>query len=118
LEYQVGLLEGEHKQLRNTEHEYTGSKEVAYWDGVKYGFALKSKQEHRPETQLKTLTTSHLFTLQEIALGNKTVNGLVAAYLEEHGYCKIVWDDEANNKYHYKLTTKGEKRLKRKQKNG
>jgi hypothetical protein len=108
LQYQIKMLEDESREVYNKSVINTNAKDTAYWDGVKYGYALKSKQEDKPQTQIKTL--------QEIALGNKTVNGLVVAYLEERGYCKLVWDDEKNNKYHYVCTEKGNKRLARKEK--
>jgi hypothetical protein len=107
LEYQVDLL----LEDKNTKPVGHGDKDKAYWDGVKYGYSLKGRQETKPNTRSIELTDAHIFTLGEIAKGNKTVSGLSVAHLEDCGYVSIVWDNKEGTKYHYELTKSGSERL-------
>lgn len=116
LEDQVRLLEQERQRLIDVYDNRNGNTDEVYWRGAKYGYSLAQKGgkpfEH---TGSKKLTEAHLFTLTEIMRGNRTINGLVGAYLEERGYVQLVWDDQAENKYHYEITDKGIKRIEKQQ---
>lgn len=59
------------------------------------------------------LTISHKFALKQIVKGNRTVSGMTTAYLEDHGYVKLVWDDEKKIRYHYEPTANGIKYAKK-----
>ena len=107
---QIKMME-EAKTMGRKDTDYSAEKDAAYWDGVKYGYALKSRTSNDMPNKPTTLTDAHLFTLQEIANGNKTITGLAAAHLEDCGLVRIVWEDQKSNRLHYELTDSGMERL-------
>lgn len=104
---QVLLITEDRDTWRRAYETEKHNTEKSYWDGAKHGYSLGEKQKSKSKKKNKTLTEAHFFTLQQIANGNKTVGGLAGAYLEEHGYISIVWEDEEHKNYHYELTKKG-----------
>jgi hypothetical protein len=110
LEHQIRLLEDDRGKLRN-ERLVKDNTDEAYWAGAKYGFSLAEKNRKKVATStehaVKNLNEPQLFILRQVANGNKTVTGLVAAYLEDNGYVKLVWDNEAAGKCHYEMTDAG-----------
>jgi len=115
LEHQIRLLEDDRGKLRN-ERLVKDTTDETYWAGAKYGFSLAEKNRKKTATHTvspKNLNEPQLFTLRQVAAGNKTVTGLVAAYLEDNGYVKLVWDDEASGKCHYEMTDTGAQYLKK-----
>lgn len=112
MEHQIYLLESDRNKLRNEHMSKTDNSEEAYWAGAKYGYSLAEKNKKKATTPAKNLNEAQLFTLRQIGAGNKTVSGLVAAYLEDNGYIKLVWENEAAGKSHYEITKTGARYLK------
>lgn len=111
--HQIYLLEDDRCKLRRERSAEENTNDV-YWTGVKYGYSLAEKVRNKaavhsmqPMNTTVRLNDSQLFTLQQIATGNKSITGLVVAYLEDNGYVKLVWDNQAANKYHYEMTDIG-----------
>lgn len=114
-ELQINLLQNDRHKLRNERFSTTEPGDV-YWKGVKAGYALSERNRKKALDASfipKELNESQTFTLKQIAEGNRTITGLVAAYLEDIGYTKLIWDNEAENKYHYEITDEGKAYLKK-----
>lgn len=103
LAQQIKLIEEDRNRWKDAANG--SSSDRTYWDGMKYGHSLRDRNKRKGKEV--PLTDSHMFSLKEIAGGNKTVNGLIPAYLEDYGYVRLVWDDEKAEKYHYEITDKG-----------
>jgi hypothetical protein len=104
---QVQLITEDRNTWRKAYETEKCNTEKSYWDGAKHGYSLGEKQKSKRKNKDTILTESQFFTLQQIANGNKTVGGLAGAYLEDHGYVNIVWDDKEHKTHHYKITKKG-----------
>jgi predicted transcriptional regulator len=112
LEQQNKLLENEIAKLHGMWDNRHEDSEENYWKGVKYGYSLAQKNGAKEtHSGSKKLTESHIFTLKQIANGNKSVNGLIGAYLEDRGYVKLIWENKGKQKHHYEITENGTKFL-------
>lgn len=113
LQYQVSLLEAELTRYKDVPERHL--QDDAYSKGVKYGYSLCEKKytEKNSDGNKLKMNDTHRFTLHQISKKNSSVSGLIASSLEDRGFVNLVWDNKDNNKYHYEITEKGTKYLKK-----
>lgn len=76
------------------------SNDDKFWDGVKYGFSLRSKEN---KNQKIKLTKEQLMCLEDINNNAHSFDNVSLAVLEEQGYI--------SSYKHYKITNEGRRRL-------